>query len=235
MIRIDIAPTRSNLIRIKQELQFAREGYEILDRKREALTAELIQVAHEAEKLQRKVWAQLADAYAAMERAQLLMGQEGVEWAALAANKTVEVTAKFRGVMGVTIPVIEARGELPEMLYSLGDVSSSLDETTSDFRQVLSEIPELSKLVTSVWRLARELRKTKRRVNALQYIFIPDYEETVAFIRSALEEREREEVFRLKKLKKKTVTPVGEERPAEDIYEKTFLEVTGDITTEQFG
>ncbi len=232
MIRIDIAPTRSNLIRIKQELQFAREGHEILDRKREALTAELIQVAHEAEQLQQKVWAQLAFAYAAMEKAQLLMGREGVEWAALAASKTVEVTTKFRGVMGVTIPVIEARGEPPEMLYGLGDVSASLDEATTAFREVLSQIPELSRLVTAVWRLARELRKTKRRVNALQYIFIPDYEETVAFIKSALEEREREEAFRLKKLKKKAA-PSYEAEPGTE--GEPFLEVTGDITTEQFG
>ncbi len=232
MIRIDIAPTRSNLIRIKQELQFAREGHEILDRKREALTAELIQVAHEAEQLQQKVWAQLASAYAAMEKAQLLMGREGVEWAALAANKTVEVTTKFRGVMGVTIPIIEARGEPSEMSYGLGDVSASLDEARSAFREVLSQIPELSRLVTAVWRLARELRKTKRRVNALQYIFIPDYEETVAFIKSALEEREREEAFRLKKLKKK-VTISYEAEPGTEA--EPFLEVTGDITTEQFG
>ena len=232
MIRIDIAPTRSNLIRIKQELQFAREGHEILDRKREALTAELIQVAHEAEELQQKVWTQLASAYAAMEKAQLLMGREGVEWAALAANKTIEVTTRFRHVMGVTIPVIEARGEPPEMSYGLGDVSASLDEATTSFREVLSQIPELSRLVTAVWRLARELRKTKRRVNALQYIFIPDYEETVAFIKSALEEREREEAFRLKKLKKRV--GVALEAPS-GTEEEPFLEVTGDITTEQFG
>ena len=232
MIRIDIAPTRSNLIRIKQELQFAREGHEILDRKREALTAELIQVAKDAEKLQQKVWGQLASAYAAMEKAQLLMGREGVEWAALAASKTVDITTRFRGVMGVTIPVIEARGELPEMLYSLGDVPASLDEATIAFREVLAQIPELSRLVTSVWRLARELRKTKRRVNALQYIFIPDYEETVTFIKSALEEREREESFRLKKLKRK-VAPSFEQKSG--VEEEPFIEVTGDITTEQFG
>lgn len=231
MIRIDVAPTRSNLIRIKQELQFAREGHEILDRKREALTAELIQVAHEAEQLQQKVWAQLISAYAAMERAQLLMGREGVEWAALAASKTLDVTTKFRGVMGVTIPVIEAHGELPEMVYSLGDVSTTLDEATTAFRAVLGQIPELSRLVTSVWRLARELRKTKRRVNALQYIFIPDYEETLTFIKSALEEREREESFRLKKLKRRSAQAY-DRKPG--VEEESFHEVTGDISTEQY-
>jgi V/A-type H+-transporting ATPase subunit D len=201
MAKINVPPTRSNLLRVKQDLTFAREGYEILNRKREVLTSELIKVAHEAEMLQQEVWKKLEAAYRAMENAQLRMGREHVEWAALAANKTVDVTLKYRGIMGVPIPVVEARGEPPEMLYSLGDTSASLDEASASFRNVLGQIPELSKLVTTVWRLAGELRKTQRRVNALQYIFIPEYEETVLFIQSSLEEREREETFRLKLLK----------------------------------
>ena len=87
------------------------------------------------------------------------------------------------------------------MSYSLGDTAVTLDEASTLFREVLSRLPELSRLVTSVWRLAIELRKTQRRVNALQYIFIPDYEATITYIQSSLEEREREEMFRLKLLK----------------------------------
>jgi len=87
-----------------------------------------------------------------------------------------------------------------------------LDETTAAFRQVLIRIPQLSMLVTTVWRLAGELRKTQRRVNALQHIFIPHYEATVAFILSSLEEREREETFRLKLLKTKLTKPIVKTR-----------------------
>lgn len=205
MARINLPPTRSNLLRIKQELQFAREGYEILERKREVLTSELVRVAHEAEVLQEEVWRLLAAAYRALEQAQLTMGRERVEWAALAASKTVDIQLKFRGIMGVAIPVIEAHGEPSEMLYSLGDTTASLDEASAAFRDVVLKIPELSRLVTTVWRLAGELRKTQRRVNALQHIFIPDYEETVTFIVNSLDEREREETFRLKLLKDRTV------------------------------
>ncbi len=201
MAHINIPPTRSNLLRIQQDLQFARDGYEILDRKREVLTKELIQVAHDAEVLQDKVWALLAAAYRALEKAQLTMGREQVEWAALATYKTVDVQLKYRGIMGVSIPVIEARGGPPDMPYSLGDTTASLDMASTSFREVLSYIPELAELITAVWRLAGELRKTQRRVNALQYIFIPQYEETVVFIKSNLEEREREDTFRLKLLK----------------------------------
>ncbi len=201
MPRISIPPTRSNLIRIRKELQFAREGYEILDRKREVLTTELIRVAHEASVVQEEMWKLEEKAYRALEKAQLTMGREHVEWAALAAHKSVDVQLKFRGIMGVPLPVIEASGGPPEMLYSLGDTSAALDEASEAFREVLAKVPELSRLVTTVFRLANELRKTQRRVNALQHIFIPEYEETVAFIVSTLEERDREETFRLKLLK----------------------------------
>ena len=190
-----------NLIRIKNELRFAREGYEILDRKREVLTTELVRVAHEADVLQKEVWKLLETAYSALERARLTMGSDHVEWAALAASKTVDVHLKLRGIMGVAVPVIEARGDLPKMLYSLSGTNASLDEAAAAFREVVIKTPQLSMLVTTVWRLAGELRKTQRRVNALQHIFIPSYEETVAFIVSSLEEREREETFRLKWLK----------------------------------
>jgi V/A-type H+-transporting ATPase subunit D len=209
MAVLNVAPTRSNLIRIKKELQFAREGYEILDRKREVLTTELVRVAHEADLLQKEVWKILETAYRALEKAQLTLGSDNVEWAALAANKTVDVHLKLRGIMGVAIPVIEARGEPEKMLYSLSGTNAALDEAGAAFREVLIKTPQLSMLVTTVWRLAGELRKTQRRVNALQHIFIPAYEETVIFIVSSLEEREREETFRLKWLKTKMAKSAG--------------------------
>jgi len=200
---MNIAPTRSNLLRMRQQLALARSGYEILDRKREVLATELMRLAHDADRLQRQVWDMLAAAYSALEKARLTMGQERVEWAALAVSETLEVEIRSRGVMGVPIPSIVARGQPPAMPYSLGDTPATLDEASIAFRQVLAEIPELSEAMTSVWRLARELRKTQRRVNALQHIFIPDYEASVDFIASALEEREREETFQQKRLKRR--------------------------------
>jgi V/A-type H+-transporting ATPase subunit D len=226
MARINVPPTRSSLLRMKQELQFAREGYEILDKKREVLTAELIRLAHDAETFQEQVWTRLDAAYRTLEQARLTMGQEHMEWAALAVNKTVDVQLKFRGVMGVSIPLIEAGGKPPEMPYSLGDTTAALDEASAVFREVLESVPRLSELVTSVWRLAGELRKTQRRVNALEHIFIPDYEETIAFIESALEEREREETFRLKRLKTRATRPaVG---PSTREFQQPYRDVTGE-------
>lgn len=222
MPRINVPPTRSSLLRLKEDLKFVRQGYEILDRKREVLANELIQLAHDAEEMEDQTAGELAAAYQALERAKLTMGREHVEWAALAVNKTVEVQLKFHGVMGVPIPQVEARGAPPEMPYSMGDTTAALDEASAAFREVLARIPELSMLETAVWRLAGELRKTQRRVNALQYIFIPDYEETIDFIESTLEEREREDTFRLKLLKTRITRPtIG---PPTHEYEQPYGE-----------
>ncbi len=211
MPRINVPPTRSSLLRVRQDLRFAREGYEILDRKREQLTAELIPLAHNAEVIQQEVWKLVAAAYAALAQARLTMGEERLEWAALAVHRTVDVQLRFRGVMGVALPVVKAQGGPPAMPYSLGETSATLDEASAAFRAILARLPELAELVTSVWRLAGELRKTQRRVNALQYIFIPEYEETVTFIQEVLEEREREETFRLKLLKQRAEREEEEE------------------------
>ena len=210
MPQISIAPTRTNLIRLKKDLRFAKEGYEILDRKREALTGELVRVAKEADTLQKEVWALLATAYEAMEKSRLVMGSDHVEWAALAVDKTVDVHLRLRGVMGVALPQIEARGEPPKLPYSPGDTSAALDEASDSFREVLLRIPQLSMLTAAVWRLANELRKTQRRVNALEHIFIPQYKHQIEFIVSSLEEREREETFRLKWLKTKMTRQAAE-------------------------
>jgi len=221
----NIPPTRSNLLRIKRELAFAREGYDILDKKREVLTMELMHLAHDADVLQQQVWESLATAYRALEKARLSMGQERVEWAALAVNKTVEVKIKHRSVMGVAVPTIKAHGEPPAMPYSLGDTTAALDEASVAFRQVLGHIPELAEFTTAVWRLAGELGKTQRRVNALQHVFIPEYEHTLAFIKGALEEREREETFRLKRLKSKASRPsIG---PSTREYEQPYRDIGG--------
>jgi V/A-type H+-transporting ATPase subunit D len=225
MARLRVAPTRSNLLRLRQTLKFAREGYEILDRKREVLTSELLRVAHDATMLQGRVWDELADAYRALQMARLSMGREHLEWAALSVKETIEIDIRLHSVMGVVLPLVEAHGEPPATPYGLGDTTVPLDEAAARFRRVLEEIPTLAETMTTVWRLARELQKTQRRVNALQYIFIPQYEETVAFIESTLEEREREETFRLKRLKSRaSETGPG---PTTREYQQPYRDISG--------
>lgn len=201
MSRLDIAPTRSNLLQTRTKLNFAREGFSILDKKREVLTIELLKIVSDAEELQNRVNIKLDTAYKALELARLSMGQERVEWAAMAVSRSIDVTIINRGMMGVPIPHIETSGEPPDISYSLGDTSVALDDSNDAFHKVLEDIPRLTEMVTSVWRLARELKKTQRRVHALEKVFIPQYEETIQFIEQTLEEQDREEIFRLKWLK----------------------------------
>ena len=225
MPRLPVAPTRSNLFRIREALDLAQEGYEILDKKREVLTTELMHVAHDAASLQDRVWGMLAKAYADLEIARLSMGRERLEWAALSVNETVEARVTPRSVMGVVIPSVDAHGAPPEMPYGLGNTTVALDEAAASFRRVVAETPPLAELMTTVWRLALELQKTQRRVNALQYIFIPQYRETITYIESALEEREREEIFRLKRLKSRAAEPSLGPKMRE--YEQPYRDVGG--------
>src|SRR5689334_24944416 len=117
MPQINIAPTRTNLIRLKKDLRFAKEGYEILDRKREALTGELVRVAKEADTLQKEVWALLETAYGAMEKARLVMGSDHVNWPAFAGNKKLEVNWRWGGLRVVAILQLEAVVKRPKLFY----------------------------------------------------------------------------------------------------------------------
>ena len=200
-----IAPTRSNLMETRETLKMAREGHDILEQKRDVLTGELTRRAHDAVSKQTEVWAKFKLAYQALLEARLSMGQERLEWTALAVNKSIEVEIQPYSVMGVVLPRIEAHGQPPDMPYGPGDTTVALDEAVARFREIVSDIPELAEMMTSVWQLANELQKTQRRVNALEYIFIPQYALTAAYIENALEEREREETFRLKRLKKNSL------------------------------
>ena len=110
------------------------------------------------------------EAYAALEIARLEVGREHLEWAALSVNSTIEVDIRPRSIMGVVIPRVSSAGAPPETPYGLGNTTVALDEAALRFRVVLERIPELAEVMTKVWRLARELRKTQRRVNALEYV-----------------------------------------------------------------
>ncbi|MEA3376477.1 MAG: V-type ATP synthase subunit D [Chloroflexota bacterium] len=224
MDRLKAAPTRSNLLRLRETLELAQEGHEILDRKREVLTSELLRVAHDAARLQEDLWEKLATAYETLEVARLSVGREHLEWAALSVNETIEVDITPHSVMGVVIPSAEAHGEPPETPYGLGDTTVALDHAVVAFRRVIEAIPLFAETLVTTWRLARELQKTQRRVNALEHIFIPQYRETVEWIENALEEREREETFRLKRLKSRaTERSVG---PAERQYERPYRDLS---------
>jgi V/A-type H+-transporting ATPase subunit D len=202
MPRFDVAPTRTNLMKARESFQLAKEGYDLLEQKREVLLMELMQIVHDLRDLQRQVEERSAAAFAALESALLSMGDESVRWAALSATGERDISILHRSVMGV--PIVTLQGaEQPSvgLQASPEGTGAALDKAHKIFEELIPIIYRWSEVETSVWRLAAEIRKTQRRVNALENIFIPEYEGRIKAIEEVLEESDREEFIRKKKVK----------------------------------
>ena len=201
MARYEVAPTRTNLTRLKGDLAFANEGYELLEQKREILVVELKRFTARAIEAQRRVDEELGRAYAALKEAEFASGLSGVTSSARAVNVEADIRLKMRRVMGVGIP--SARLDLKDTLPYFGPQATSVwtDEAIVRFKNALAAIAQLAEARISVIRLAREIQKTIRRVNALERVFIPDYVETVKYVEDSLEEADRESFFILKLVK----------------------------------
>ena len=201
MPRGAIAPTKSNLLAAAASLAFAREGHELLTKKRDILVAELLDLAAEAAHTQRRLDEKLGEAFAALDRAVLDSGRRAVREAAWAVDARVETRVSERRVMGVGLPVVHstARGEPP--FYPARQTGFRLDEAQRLFAEAVKLLDAFTGMFNSVLRLAAEVKKSMRRVNALEKIYIPDYTDVLQYIANTLEESERESFFVLKMIK----------------------------------
>jgi len=197
---LDVPPTKSNLLELKDQLAMARTGYDLLEEKREVLVSELLAIIDDAEYLRREVNQRLEAAFRALREAVVELGRDQVERAALACGAPARIEVRERSIMGVLVPLMEREVRELELQYGLLGTSARLDEALERFHQALEVILRLAETETTAWRLAVELRKTQRRVNALENIFIPQYEETIRYIESMLAEVERESIFQMKLL-----------------------------------
>ena len=197
----NIAPTKTNLLRIRHELEFARQGHELLDQKRNILVIELLNLVDQAVDFQERVVKALEEAYRTLERAVLRMGKLRVSNLASAVNIRAEIELKTRRVMGVRLPVVETTFIEHPPYYSPLGTSFWIDNSLEEFKEALQVMGRLAELKISIIRLAAEVRGTIRKVNALEKIAIPDLEQTVGFIQNRLEENERD-MFVLMKLVK---------------------------------
>ncbi len=201
MTQLNYAPTKTNLLRLKNDLGFARQGYELLDQKRNILIIELLSLVDQTTDYQNKVDEALAKAYEALEEAVLDMGKLKVQYLTGAVNITTNINIRSRRVMGVSLPVVETEFKESPPYYSPMGTSFWIDNSISYFKQALGLLGRLSELKISVLRLANEVKKTIRKVNALEKIAIPDLQETVRFIQSRLEENERDMFVLMKMVK----------------------------------
>ena len=197
----NIPPTKTNLIKLKQELQFARLGHELLDQKRNILIIELLTLVDQAVEFQDKVEKALAEAYRTLESAVLDMGKLKVVGLASAINIESTIRVRERRVMGVRLPVVDTSFKEFPPYFSPEGTSFWIDSSLSDFKEALTVMGRLAELKISIIRLASEVRKTIRKVNALEKIAIPDLEESVHYVQNRLEENDRDMFILMKMVK----------------------------------
>ena len=198
-----VIATRTNLMRSKQDLALALEGHRLLDQKREVLIMELLQVLTRLREQARKARELLASGYQSIEDAEFAMGSFALSELSSGPVREPAISALERSVMGVVIPTLsyEQGGVGPE--GGIDETVPEVDEGTGTLRDAVAEIVRWAELDLAVYRLAAEVKQTQRRVNALGEVFIPETRERVAQITAALEEAEREEFFRRKRVKSK--------------------------------
>ena len=196
---IKIAPTKGNLISNKKSLELARVGYDLLDRKRNILIREVMSLIDEASSIQGQIDSTYAEAYAALQRANITLGFCDE----LAQTVPVEngLSISFRSVMGIEIPTVELAKSDFAIPFGLTTSNTALDMAYLKFAKVKELTARLAQVENSVYRLAVAIKKTQKRANALKNIMIPRFEENAKFITDALDEKDREEFSRLKIIK----------------------------------
>ena len=201
MPKLNIAPTKSNLLLLRHQLAFAVEGYDLLEQKRQILIIEMMSRLNKAREAEGRVAAASGGAFGALREAVLDAGSEAVDRAALGVTSKPEADVTGQHVMGMHLPAVKTQVEAAGVQFGLSGTSANTDEAMKRFAALLPLLAQLAELETAVLRLARELRKTQRRCNALSRIFIPNYRDTIAYVASSLEERERESIVILKMIR----------------------------------
>ncbi|MFO7791992.1 MAG: V-type ATP synthase subunit D [Candidatus Saliniplasma sp.] len=196
----DVKPTRMELLRIRKRKILAENGHDLLSEKKDALINEFFKVVDKRKKLRKELEDDLEISYESLIESEMLMGTNEIRSIADGAISMDGVDIESDNIMGVKVPSF-----IPDVpskkFYGYADTSVKLDEAVEDFREALEMALQLAEVEGKLTRLADEIEKAKRRVNALEYIYIPKLEATIEYIERQLEEREREDFFRRKKIK----------------------------------
>ena len=195
-------PTKGNLILAKNSLALARQGYELMDKKRNILIKELMELIDEARGIQSEIDVTFTSAYKALQKANIELGIDYVKDIAMAVPVDDSVRIKTRSIMGTEIPLVEHEVRPLNLTYAYYSTRESLDEARSKFEKVKELTLKLSSVENSAYRLANSIKRTQKRANALKNITIPRYESLTKSISNSLEEKDREEFTRLKVIKR---------------------------------
>jgi V/A-type H+-transporting ATPase subunit D len=198
-----VSPTRINLIQTKKTLKLAESGREVLERKRDILLRELRNSIYEAERTREELLTTLEKAYQNLREANMAKGSETIANVALGSSAEANYFIDYKSIMGVTVPVVEFQSEKnirPD--YGFANTSVELDQTLKQFNKILDLIADLARAEGATFQIANDVRRTQRRVNALNYVLIPRYKSIAKSIELVLEEKDREEFVRTKIIKR---------------------------------
>ncbi len=204
MAALAVSPTRMELLKLRQRVGLAQRGHDLLKEKMDALVIEFFEVLRRIQEARMKALEQLSVAHRALSMCFAIVGTLETKQASKETRRELQVEISTRHIMGIAVPAVEVREVERNALvrgYGLHMTSSVLDEASREFERALKLLIELAELEGSAFALARELEKTKRRVNALEYILIPRLKEALKFIMMRLDEMERENFSRLKRIK----------------------------------
>lgn len=199
-----VAPTRMELLKLRQRVGLAQKGHDLLKEKMDALVIEFFEVLKRIQEARPKALEQLSVAHRALSMCFAIVGTLETKQASKETKRELQVDVSTRHIIGIAVPAVEV-GEVERNAlirgYGLHMTSSVLDEASREFERALKLLIELAELEESAFAIARELEKTKRRVNALEYILIPRLKDAIKFIKMRLDEMERENFSRLKRIK----------------------------------
>ncbi len=198
----NVLPTKIELIKTRRSLQTARRVQKVLDDKREVLLKRLDEMIQRASEAREEIFQPLSDAYFSLYDAYLKLGPLRLEGIASNTPPTVEAEVNIKKVVDVDVPTLKLSEKNVGMTYGFADTNIAVDRASRQMRRVLPSILRAAEYENAIFRLAKELERTQRLLNALEYMIIPRYEASIRYIQQILEEREREEFVRLKHVKK---------------------------------
>jgi V/A-type H+/Na+-transporting ATPase subunit D len=198
-----VVATKIELIKIRRSMQISKMVHKILDDKREVLLKKIDEMIDEANKARGDIWDPLDEIYKAIFHAYLSLGTSTIQSLSSSTPPSINVDVHIKRIVDVKIPALEisSKKAVPDLTYGFADTNSSVDQATKLIKNILPGICKAAEYENAIFSLAKELEKTQKLINALEYVIIPQYQDALSFIKSTLEERDREEFVRLKKVK----------------------------------
>ncbi|PSQ03508.1 V-type ATP synthase subunit D [Halobacteriales archaeon QS_4_69_31] len=202
----DVKPTRKELMQIEERIELSERGHDTLEQKRDGLIMEFMDILDEAKDVRSDLDDKYEEAQRAINMARALDGDVAVRGAAAALKEHPEITTESKSVMGVYIPQIDStkvRKNLDQRGYGVLGTSARIDEAADAYEELVDQIILAAEVETAMKKMIEEIETTNRRVNALEFKLLPELRENKEYIEQKLEEQEREEIFRMKKVKDK--------------------------------